>query len=234
MAGTFLSLLPFRQALVSWWRSLATALLAHGDSRCPMNALHFHTSPGGQRERLTRLFNPRSSYHSYASLARAFLRIVLKSMQRDRNNLTRGTGRLRCKGCCGSMDHHRGGDHAVKLMPSAYQWPDTSAPKVPGQALVSMSFKTSRSKGISRRSIERDESRWQTRYPPPPMRRLFLIEKSGKDGGMRAEEKIGSVTDTWCDDSLPFPFFLYLSFLSLSLEDLVPWLETKKVPGSGR
>ena len=29
------------------------------------------------------------------------------------------------------MDHHRGGDHAVKLMPSAYQWPDTSAPKVP-------------------------------------------------------------------------------------------------------
>lgn len=31
----------------------------------------------------------------------------------------------------GSMDHHRGGDHAVKLMPSAYQWPDTSAPKVP-------------------------------------------------------------------------------------------------------
>lgn len=29
------------------------------------------------------------------------------------------------------MDHHRDGDHAVKLMPSAYQWPDTSAPKVP-------------------------------------------------------------------------------------------------------
>lgn len=37
-----------------------TPLLAHSDSRCPMNALHFHTSPGGQRERLTRLFNPRS------------------------------------------------------------------------------------------------------------------------------------------------------------------------------
>ncbi|KYM92435.1 hypothetical protein ALC53_00890 [Atta colombica] len=36
--------------------------LAHGDSQCPMNALHFHTSPGGQRERLTRLFNPRSSF----------------------------------------------------------------------------------------------------------------------------------------------------------------------------
>jgi len=36
--------------------------LAHGDSQCPMNALHFHTSPGGQRERLTRLFNPRSCY----------------------------------------------------------------------------------------------------------------------------------------------------------------------------
>lgn len=36
--------------------------LAHGDSQCPMNALHFHTSPGGQREWLTRLFNPRSSY----------------------------------------------------------------------------------------------------------------------------------------------------------------------------
>lgn len=36
--------------------------LARGDSQCPMNALHFHTSPGGQRERLTRLFNPRSSY----------------------------------------------------------------------------------------------------------------------------------------------------------------------------
>lgn len=44
------------------WPPHATATLAHSDSRCPMNALHFHTSPGGQRERLTRLFNPRSSY----------------------------------------------------------------------------------------------------------------------------------------------------------------------------
>jgi len=44
------------------WPPHGIALLAHGGGRCPMNALHFHTSPGGQRERLTRLFNPRSSY----------------------------------------------------------------------------------------------------------------------------------------------------------------------------
>ncbi|TGZ50891.1 Uncharacterized protein DBV15_11367 [Temnothorax longispinosus] len=157
--------------------------LAHGDSQCPMNALHFHTSSGGQRERLTRLFNPPA-------------KIVIIQLAEEEDCDAARTG---------SMDHHRDGDHAVKLMPSAYQWPDTSAPKVPRSRHTVV-------------SIERDESRWQTRYPPPSMR-LFLIEKSGKDEGMRVcasgcacprtrvcdvyrgvEEKIGSVTDTWCDD----------------------------------
>ncbi|KYN02624.1 hypothetical protein ALC62_06423 [Cyphomyrmex costatus] len=87
-----------------------------------------------------------------------------------------------------------GGDHAVKLMPSAYQWPDTSPPKVPrsghsgvetrGHAMlqkstirVIISINKKRTNldadndinvrhECSQRSIERDESRWQTRYSP--------------------------------------------------------------------
>lgn len=63
--------------------------LAHDDSQCPMNALHFHTSPGGQRERLTRLFNPRSSYLLRSACPRfVSFRFVSDSPKRSRRTLS--------------------------------------------------------------------------------------------------------------------------------------------------
>ncbi|KYN41155.1 hypothetical protein ALC56_04306 [Trachymyrmex septentrionalis] len=101
--------------------------LAHGDSQCPMNALHFHTSPGGQRERLTRLFNPQSIFD--------FSVIFILPSKGNRNNSARG------KGPWTTTWSRRGGLTAVvrstgKIASERKREPDGSSPLRPANSTL--------------------------------------------------------------------------------------------------